>query len=183
MAAAWLVEQIAAQNQNVPAGQLTAEQESYALWYVFDSASLTGLSSTDHNAAVTDYEDAVAAVTGDTPGDFSNVNIYTPLDDTPGSASSQEYFSGQCAGAGYSGAHGSGSCRARLDGAAPSAFAVSLKARDGAMVPELRKRLRHSRFRDRRVLREASNCDTVPAPGRSFRGLSTSLAAPPVADW
>jgi hypothetical protein len=93
MAAAWLVEQIAAQNQSLPAGQLTAEQESYALWYVFDSAALTGLSSTDYNAAVTDYDDAVAAVAGDTPGDFSKVNIYTPLDDTPGSASSQEYFS------------------------------------------------------------------------------------------
>lgn len=92
MAAAWLVEQIAAQNQNVPAGQLTAEQESYALWYVFDSGALAGLSSTDSNAAVTDYDDAVAAVTDDTPSDFSNVNIYTPLDDTPGSASSQEYF-------------------------------------------------------------------------------------------
>lgn len=92
MAAAWLVEQIAAQNQNLPAGQLTAEQESYALWYVFDSAALTGLSSTDYNAAVTDYNNAVAAVTDDTPSDFSNVNIYTPLDDTPGSASSQEYL-------------------------------------------------------------------------------------------
>jgi hypothetical protein len=93
MAAAWLVEQIAAQNQNLPAGQLTAGQESYALWYVFDSGALTGLSSTDYNAAVTDYDDALAAVAGDTPGDFSKVNIYTPLDDTPGSASSQEYFS------------------------------------------------------------------------------------------
>jgi PEP-CTERM motif len=93
MAAAWLVEQIAAQNQSLPAGQLTAGQESYALWYVFDPAALTGLSSTDYNAAVTDYDDAVAAVAGDTPGDFSKVNIYTPLDDTPGSASSQEYFS------------------------------------------------------------------------------------------
>jgi len=93
MAAAWLVEQIAAQNQSLPAGQLTAEQESYALWYVFDSAALTGLSSTDYNAAVTDYDDAVAAVAGDTLGDFSKVNIYTPLDATPGSASSQEYFS------------------------------------------------------------------------------------------
>lgn len=93
MAAAWLAEQIAAQNQSTPAGQLTAGQESYALWYVFDPAALTGLSSTDYNAAVTDYDDAVAAVAGDTPGDFSKVNIYTPLDDTPGSASSQEYFS------------------------------------------------------------------------------------------
>jgi hypothetical protein len=93
MAAAWLVEQIAAQNQKLPAGQLTAEQESYALWYVFDSGALTGLSSTDYNAAVSDYNDAFAAVADDTPGDFSKVNIYTPLDDTPGSASSQEYFS------------------------------------------------------------------------------------------
>ncbi len=93
MAAAWLVEQIAAQNQSLPAGQLTAEQESYALWSVFDPSALTGLSSTDYNAAVTDYDDAVAAVAGDTPGDFSKVNIYTPLDDTPRSASSQEYFS------------------------------------------------------------------------------------------
>jgi len=93
MAAAWLAEQIAAQNQNIPSGQLTAEQDSYALWYIFDpSDALTGLSSTDYNAAVTDYDDAVAAVTDDTPSDFSNVNIYTPLDDTPGSASSQEYF-------------------------------------------------------------------------------------------
>jgi PEP-CTERM motif len=93
MAAAWLVEQIAAQNQKLPAGQLTAEQESYALWYVFDPDALTGLSSTDYNAAVTDYDDAVAAVAGDTTSDFSKVNIYTPLDDTPGTAGSQEYFS------------------------------------------------------------------------------------------
>jgi len=94
MAAAWLVEQIAAQNQNVPSGQVTAEQDSYALWYVFDpNDALTGLSSSDYNAALTDYEDAVAAVTNDTPSDFSSVNIYTPLDDTPGTASSQEYFS------------------------------------------------------------------------------------------
>jgi PEP-CTERM motif len=93
MAAAWLVEQIAAQNQSLPAGQLTAEQASYALWYVFDSDALTGLSSTDYNAALTDYDNALAAVANDTPGDFSKVNIYTPLDDTPRSASSQEYFS------------------------------------------------------------------------------------------
>jgi hypothetical protein len=93
MAAAWLVEQIGAQNQHLAAGQLTAEQESYALWYVFDPDSLTGLSSTDYNAAMADYNDAVAAVAGDTPGDFSKVNIYTPLNDTPGSAASQEYLS------------------------------------------------------------------------------------------
>ena len=28
----------------------------------------------------------------DTPSDFSNVTIFTPLDDTPGSADSQEYI-------------------------------------------------------------------------------------------
>ncbi len=93
MAAAWLVEQIAGQNQHLAAGQLTAEQESYALWYVFDPDSLMGLSSTDYNAALTDYNDAVAAVVGDTPGDFSKVNIYTPLNDVPRSAGSQEYLS------------------------------------------------------------------------------------------
>ena len=93
MAAAWLAEQIAGQNQHLSAGQLTAEQESYALWYVFDPDSLIGLSSTDYNAALTDYNDALAAVADDTPADFSKVNIYTPLDDTPGSAGSQEYLS------------------------------------------------------------------------------------------
>jgi hypothetical protein len=92
MAAAWLAEQIAAQNQTLPSGQLTAEQESFALWYIFDPSALAGLSSTDYSAAVTDYNDALVAVIGDTPGDFSNVNIYTPLDDEPGYASSQEYF-------------------------------------------------------------------------------------------
>lgn len=92
MAAAWLAEQIAGLNQTLPAGQVTAEQDSYALWYIFDSNALTGLSSTDYNAVIADYNAAFAAVAADTPSDFSNVNIYTPLDHTPGSASSQEYL-------------------------------------------------------------------------------------------
>lgn len=88
MAAAWLAEQIAG-------GKLSASQselDSYALWYVFDPQALSGLSSSDQGLALGDYNDALDAVKNDTPGDFSNVNIYTPLDHTPGSASSQEYF-------------------------------------------------------------------------------------------
>lgn len=92
MAAAWLAEQITAQNQSLPSGQQTAEQDSYALWYIFDSNALAGLSSTDYNAVIADYNAAFAAVAADTPSDFSNVNIYTPLGHTPGSASSQEYL-------------------------------------------------------------------------------------------
>lgn len=92
MAAAWLAEQIAGQNQSLPSGQQTAEQDSYALWYIFDPAALTGLSTTDSNAALNDYDAALAAVANDTPQDFARVNIYTPLDHTPGSAGSQEYL-------------------------------------------------------------------------------------------
>jgi hypothetical protein len=92
MAAAWLAEQIGSQNQALPSGQLTAEQDSYALWYIFDSSALAGLSSTDYSAVVADYDAAFAAVANDTPSDFAKVNIYTPLDSTPGSASSQEYL-------------------------------------------------------------------------------------------
>jgi hypothetical protein len=88
MAAAWLAEQIAG-------GKLTAGQtelDSYALWSIFDSNALAGLSSTDRGAAQNDFNAAMAAVLNDTPSDFSNVNIYTPGDSTPGSASSQEYL-------------------------------------------------------------------------------------------
>lgn len=88
MAAAWLAEQIAG-------GKLSTDQselDSYALWLIFDAHALSGLSKTDHGLVWDDYEDAFGAVKGDAPSDFSNVNIYTPLDDTPGSASSQEYF-------------------------------------------------------------------------------------------
>ncbi|HEV2268371.1 MAG TPA: PEP-CTERM sorting domain-containing protein [Steroidobacteraceae bacterium] len=92
MAAAWLAEQIAAQNQSLSSGQQTAEQDSYALWYIFDPSALAGLSTTDGNAALNDYNTALAAVANDTPQDFANVNIYTPLEHTPGSADSQEYL-------------------------------------------------------------------------------------------
>ena len=92
MAAAWLAEQIAGQNQSLASGQQTAEEESYALWYIFDPSALAGLSATDGNAALNDYDAALAAVANDTPQDFANVNIYTPLEHTPGSAGSQEYL-------------------------------------------------------------------------------------------
>jgi PEP-CTERM motif len=88
MAAAWLVEQIAG-------GKLTTAQtelDSYAIWSIFDPNALQGLSVADSNAASEEYQDAFAAVEYDTPSQFSNVNIYTPLDSTPGSASSQEYL-------------------------------------------------------------------------------------------
>ncbi|HEX4267589.1 MAG TPA: PEP-CTERM sorting domain-containing protein [Steroidobacteraceae bacterium] len=88
MAAAWLVEQIAGGKTSA----VQSELDSYALWFVFDPHALSGLSKSDRGLAWGDYEDAVYAVKNDTPSDFSNVNIYTPLDDTPGSASSQEYF-------------------------------------------------------------------------------------------
>lgn len=93
MAAAWLAEQITNQNQSLPLGQQTAEHDSYALWYIFDPNALTGLSTADGDAAMNAYDAALAAVANDTPQDFSNVNIYTPLDDTPGHADSQEYLS------------------------------------------------------------------------------------------
>lgn len=92
MAAAWLAEQIAAQNQSLSSGQQTAELDSYALWYIFDPDALTGLSAAQSDAAINDYHAALAAVVNDTPQDFRNVSIYTPLDHTPGSADSQEYL-------------------------------------------------------------------------------------------
>lgn len=88
MAAAWLAEQIAGGKPST----LQSELDSYAIWFTFDPQALSGLSTTDQGLAWDDYEDAVDAVKNDTPSDFSNVNIYTPLDDTPGSASSQEYL-------------------------------------------------------------------------------------------
>ena len=88
MAAAWLAEQIAGGKLS----GLQAELDSYALWYIFDPQALSGLSKTDRGLAWGEYEDAVDAVKNDTPGDFSNVNIYTPLDAKPGCASSQEYL-------------------------------------------------------------------------------------------
>ncbi len=88
MAAAWLAEQIAGGKLSTTQSEL----DSYALWLVFDPHALSGLSKTDHWLIWGDYEDAFAAVKNDTPSDFSNVNIYTPLDDKPGSADSQEYF-------------------------------------------------------------------------------------------
>jgi PEP-CTERM motif len=88
MAAAWLAEQIAGGKLST----LQSELDSYALWLVFDPHALSGLSKTDRGLAWGDYEDALYAVKNDTPNDFSNVNIYTPLDDKPGCASSQEYF-------------------------------------------------------------------------------------------
>jgi len=88
MAAAWLAEQIGG-------GKLSSSQaeiDSYALWYVFDPNALSGLSSSDSSAAQQASADAFLAVANDTPSHFSNVSIYTPLDSTPGSASSQEYL-------------------------------------------------------------------------------------------
>lgn len=93
MAAAWIAEQIAGLNQSLSSQQLQAEQDSFALWYIFDpSDALTGLSSTDSAAALNEYNAALLAVANATPNDFSNVNIYTPLDATPGSAGSQEFL-------------------------------------------------------------------------------------------
>ena len=92
MAAAWLAEQITAQNQSLASGRQTAEQESYALWYIFDPQALTALSQADGDAAQNDYNAALAAVATATPKDFSNVNIYTPLDHAPRTADSQEYI-------------------------------------------------------------------------------------------
>ena len=88
MAAAWLAEQIAGGKLST----VQSELDSYALWLIFDPQALSGLSKTDHGLVWGDYEDAFDAVKNDTPSDFDNVNIYTPLDDTPGSAGSQEYF-------------------------------------------------------------------------------------------
>lgn len=88
MAAAWLAEQISGGKLST----LQTELDSYALWSIFDPNALSGLSKTDRGLAWGDYEDAFNAVKNDTPSDFSNVNIYTPLDSRPGCASSQEYF-------------------------------------------------------------------------------------------
>jgi len=92
MAAAWLAEQIANQNQSLSSGQQTAEHDSYALWYIFDPDALMGLSGADRTAAENDYDAALAAVANYTPQDFANVDIYTPLNHKPGCADSQEYL-------------------------------------------------------------------------------------------
>lgn len=88
MAAAWLAEQIAGGKLST----VQTELDSYALWAIFDPHALWGLSKADRGLIWGDYEDAFDAVKDDTPSDFSNVNIYTPLDSRPGCASSQEYF-------------------------------------------------------------------------------------------
>lgn len=92
MAAAWLAEQIAGLNQNLSSGRTAAELDSYALWYIFDPNAISGLSLTDRGAVKTDYNAALAAVLQDTPSDFSNIDVYTPVDSKPGCAGSQEYL-------------------------------------------------------------------------------------------
>lgn len=89
MAAAWLAEQIAGGTLS----KLQTELDSYAIWRIFDPNALQGLSNTDITLAWGNYEDAFAAVEYDTPSDFSNIDIYTPLDAQPGCAGSQEYLS------------------------------------------------------------------------------------------
>ncbi|MGH8201360.1 MAG: PEP-CTERM sorting domain-containing protein [Steroidobacteraceae bacterium] len=88
MAAAWLAQQITGGKLST----LQTEMDSYALWRIFDSDALAGLSSSDRWLVWDDYKDAFAAVENDTPSDFSNVTIFTPLNDTPRSADSQEYI-------------------------------------------------------------------------------------------
>jgi len=88
MAAAWLVEQIAGGNLTT----LQTELDSYAIWRIFDPQALQGLSGSDDSLVWQDLQDAFTQVQDDTPGDFSNIDIYTPVDSTPGSAGSQEYF-------------------------------------------------------------------------------------------
>lgn len=89
MAAAWLVEQIGSGKLS----NLQTELDSYAIWRIFDPQALQGLSNADISLAWGDYEAAFAAVRYDTPSDFSNIDIYTPIDAQPGCASSQEYLS------------------------------------------------------------------------------------------
>jgi hypothetical protein len=78
MAAAWLAEQIAGINQSTSAGQTTAGQYSFALWSVFDPASLSNLSGTNLADAQADLAAAFTAVSTLNPNNFANVNIYTP---------------------------------------------------------------------------------------------------------
>ncbi|MGH8318320.1 MAG: PEP-CTERM sorting domain-containing protein [Steroidobacteraceae bacterium] len=91
MAAAWLVEAIARNNQPETAD----EEMSWAIWGIFDSDALSKLKSYNYDdwLAVTGYiTNADDDIAGLTPSYFSNVNVYTPLDATPGHAGSQEYF-------------------------------------------------------------------------------------------
>lgn len=88
MAAAWLAEQMAWSKLSTTQTEL----DSYAMWYIFDSNALNGLSSSDHSGAITAYDAALSAVANDDPSAFSDVNIYTPMPSTPGHAGSQEYL-------------------------------------------------------------------------------------------
>jgi hypothetical protein len=92
MTAAWLVEQIGGQTYS----QTADEQMSWAIWGIFDPSALNSLKYNDpgnYSAAEGYLSSAQTAIIGLTPGDFSNVNVYTPLEKTPGCASSQEYLS------------------------------------------------------------------------------------------
>jgi len=88
MAQAWLAEQILGVNQSTSAGQTEAAEMSYAMWAIFDFDALSGLTSSEFDAAFDYGLDAYFSTAHDTPSDFSNVYIFTP---TPTGAS-QEYL-------------------------------------------------------------------------------------------
>ncbi len=88
MAIAYLAEELVAVNQSTAAGATMAGELSFAIWAVFDPASLNNLTATQAAAASGYLGAARTAVLNDNPNQFSNVNIYTP---NPLNAS-QEYI-------------------------------------------------------------------------------------------
>jgi PEP-CTERM motif len=93
MEEAWLAERIGATNQSTAAGELTAEELSYAMWTIFDPTAISDVPSADQSAVNDDINDAYNQVKGDDPDDFANVYIFTP--DGPGTPpkdASQEYL-------------------------------------------------------------------------------------------
>lgn len=92
MAAAWLAEELAGVDQATAAGQQEAGELSFAIWGIFDPASLSSLSGASLAGAWSDISGAfnqVQLAGYNQPSDYSNVYIYTPDPD----GTSQEFLS------------------------------------------------------------------------------------------
>jgi len=85
--AAFLAEEILAQNQSTPQGQYQAELLSFALWAVFDPAALNSLSLGDMLGATADL--IFAELNAGSYTQYADVDIWTP---TPNQSISQEFL-------------------------------------------------------------------------------------------
>jgi len=92
------VAQLSEELVQVNPSSTTAQQLSYAIWYVFDgshggSSALSGLGAGDQAAALADYHTAYGIAQGADLGSYANIDIYTPNAlNAAGVNGSQEYI-------------------------------------------------------------------------------------------